>query len=154
VEPESNHRRTIVFICTGNTCRSPLAEVMCRQLIAERGISGVEVRSAGIAAYAGDLPSPLAVAVATEMGIDLSQHRSQRVTPEVLQDCEFLVTMTRAHQVMLEMALPAEYPRPELLCGDEGDLDDPIGMELDVYHECARTIRRHLERLLTEWRLA
>ncbi|WP_143392902.1 low molecular weight phosphatase family protein [Fimbriiglobus ruber] len=150
---------SILFVCTGNTCRSPLAEALCRRLAADRlgctpdelAARGVVIRSAGVAAMPGDEAAGLAVEVARELGADLTDHRSRPVNPELLADATRVVAMTRMHAIALAMHFPGLGPVPELLCGPEGDLDDPLGGDLDVYRDCAEVILRHLGRVLPEW---
>jgi protein-tyrosine-phosphatase len=149
---------SVLFVCTGNTCRSPLAEALCRRLLADRlGCDpgelegrGYVVRSAGVAALPGDAASPPAVEAAREFGVDLAAHRSRPVNPELLAGATHVIAMTRAHAAVLEMRFPGVGPVPVLLCGDD-DLDDPIGGDLGLYRTCAETIRGHLGRLVEGW---
>lgn len=158
-DAQSQPARSVLFVCTGNTCRSPLAEAVCKRLLADRlgctpeelPARGWEVRSAGIAAWPGDAATPAAVEVARELGADLDRHRSQRVSPELLDRATAVVAMTRMHADALAMQFPGAGPGPVLLCGPGDDLDDPIGGDLALYRACAAVIRGHLERHLTEW---
>lgn len=151
--------RIVLFVCTGNTCRSPLAEGLAKKLLADRlgcpqeelPARGVWVLSAGVAAYGGGPAAAEAADVAAEFGADLRSHRSRPVNPQLLAAADDVVAMTRGHLDMLAARFPGVGPAATLLCGDDPDLDDPIGAGLEVYRECARTILRHLERLLPEW---
>jgi protein-tyrosine phosphatase len=157
-EIERYTARIVLFVCTGNTCRSPLAEGLAKKLLADRlGCGrndlprhGLWMLSAGVAAYGGSPASEESIAVAAELGADLSDHRSRPVNPQLLAAADDVIAMTRGHAHALASRFPGVGPRPRLLCGDI-DLDDPIGAGLDVYRDCARTILQHLEQLLPEW---
>ena len=153
-------KTTIMFVCTGNTCRSPLAEALCKKLLAERlgctpadlPARGFQVISAGLAAMIGADASPEAVAVAHSFGADLSGHRSQPLTAELLTRADHLFAMTTSHLRTLQLFLPPEGPQPRLLAADGSDVPDPIGREPEVYRECAQLILRQLENCLQEVR--
>ncbi len=148
----------IVFVCTGNTCRSPMAETLCKiRLAAMLGCNvddlsqlGFVVSSAGVSAYAGDGPTPEAVDVLRELGADLSDHRSQLLAVASAAKADHLIAMTRSHLLAVLTRYPLVGGSMRLLCGLEGDLDDPIGGGREVYESCARTIVRHLDRLIEE----
>jgi L-threonylcarbamoyladenylate synthase len=151
---------TIVFVCTGNTCRSPLAEVLCKKLLAER--EGCEVAelpqrgflvlSAGLAAMIGAEASPEGVETARELGADLSGHRSQPLTTELLARADYLFTMTTSHLRALLPFATQEGIQPRLLASDGSDVPDPIGREPEVYRECAQQILCHLQNCLQDIR--
>jgi protein-tyrosine phosphatase len=148
----------IVFVCTGNTCRSPLAEALFKKRLADRlGCTAEElpargfcVISAGLAAMMGGPAAAEAVEVARGYGADLGAHRSQPLTAELAAQADYLVAMTRSHV----RALRDHYPRlgaaPRLLSPAGEDVADPIGSDRPVYEACGKEIWQHLEALAAE----
>ena len=149
----------IVFICTGNTCRSPLAAALCRKLLANRlGCSQAElagrgfvVQSAGLAAIFGAEATPEAVAVATAHGADLGEHKSQSLSLEMLVWADHLLTMTQGHLRLLECLELEVGPRPRLLSPQGIDVDDPLGGGPEVYQACADQLLGCLRERLPEF---
>jgi L-threonylcarbamoyladenylate synthase len=148
--------KLVLFVCTGNTCRSPLAAALCAKRLADRLECGVDdlpargfvVASAGLAALRGEPAAADAVTVAAELGADLSGHFSRPATGDILADADLIVGMTAGHLHGLEgLVHPPQVAR--LLCGD-ADLADPIGGDLNVYQACAGSIWQHLQRLVEE----
>jgi L-threonylcarbamoyladenylate synthase len=157
-EVEKLSSRIILFVCTGNTCRSPLAEVLAKRLLADRLECEVDdlprrgfwVVSAGVSASGGGPAALESIEAAAEFGCDLSRHESRPVNPQLLAAADEVIAMTRSHAHTLATRYRGIGPAPILLCGDE-DLDDPIGAGLGVYRDCARTILQHLDRFLPAW---
>lgn len=149
----------IVFVCTGNTCRSPLAEAFCKKLLAERlscapaelPDRGFLVLSAGIAAMMGGAAAAEAVESARELGADLSNHRTRPVSAELAYQADCVLAMTEGHLAALTSIYPELEPRSRLLDPDGQDVPDPIGSEQAVYRECAATIARLLEAHVPRW---
>jgi protein-tyrosine phosphatase len=148
----------ILFVCTGNTCRSPLAAALCKKLLAERlGCApeklpeqGFLVESAGLSAQRGAPAAAEAVVTAHEFGADLSTHRSQPVTPDLVIQADHVIAMTSGHLRVITDYFVELEAQPRLLCHQGHDVPDPIGGSLPVYQECARLIRDNLEKLLSE----
>jgi tRNA threonylcarbamoyl adenosine modification protein (Sua5/YciO/YrdC/YwlC family) len=146
-----------VFVCTGNTCRSPLAEALFKKKLADRLGCPVEelprrgflVISAGLAAMMGGAAADEAVEVARDYGADLSGHVSRPLTPELAAQADFLVAMTRGHLLALAGNF-AGGARPRLLSPAGEDVGDPIGCERPVYRECAGQIWDCLDHLAAE----
>lgn len=155
---ETSGRAKIVFVCTGNTCRSPMAEVLCRRLLAdtlgievnELAMHGYEVQSAGMAAAAGEPASPEAVAVAQSCGCDLDGHFSRPLTMELVDRADHLFTMTAGHLRMLQSLRLPVGPEPQLLSAHGEDVPDPIGGPLELYQACAAQIRQSLRERLPQ----
>jgi protein-tyrosine phosphatase len=151
----------ILFVCTGNTCRSPMAEAMCRKLLADRlgcradelEERGVLVMSAGLSAYLGGRPAAEAVEVMQSIGADLTQHESQPLTAQLVRHADIIWTMTRSHRQAILAQWPGAASRCELLCLDMRDVPDPIGGPIELYQRCAEQIKAELEGRLKQLEL-
>lgn len=151
----------VLLVCTGNTCRSPMAEVLLKKQLADRlqcelgelQDQGVDVLSAGIAAAAGGRPSPGAVTAMQEKGLDLSEHFSQPVTARLMQHADLILTMTRSQREAVISHYPEAASRTHVLSTDERDVSDPVGGSVDVYRECAEQIDGNLLNRLESFKL-
>ena len=136
----------VLFICTGNVCRSPMAEGLLRHRLGDR----VEVFSAGLGAGHGQPPSAHAVEVLRREGIDISAIRSQPVSAELLRRADHIFTMTQDHLDMLLLLFPEMAPKARLLRfqdaakGGRLDVKDPIGGTRETYELCKEDIKAAL----------
>ncbi len=141
--------KRILFVCTGNICRSPMAEGMMRELV--KGRTDVVVLSAGVSAPRGSSASRSAVDALSELGINLASFRSQPVTGELLEQCTHVFTMTREHRRLLDLLYPEQGSKIRLLgefIRGGGDVPDPIGQGLTTYKRCRDAIKSALAQIL------
>jgi protein arginine phosphatase len=148
----------ILFVCTGNTCRSAIAEGLARKFIIERGLSDVEIQSAGTSAWDGAPASDGALLVGMERSLDLSQHRAQTLTRDLIRDADLVLAMGPHHleriealggsgkaYLLTDFASRGASARP---------VNDPIGGELEMYRSTAdeleQEVRRVFDRITAE----
>ena len=146
--------KSVLFVCTGNICRSPIAEGLLRRLLGNR--KDIEVASAGVHAVRGQPPSLYAVQVCEEEGVDISGLRSQPLTAALVDRATHIFAMTGAHLETIEMLFPQGAEKSFLLREFEQpgttvwrDLPDPIGLGREVYEDCARIVKNALPSVLT-----
>ena len=131
----------ILFVCTGNTCRSPMAAYIMDKIAVENDLD-ILIESAGIFAEGGQPASENAVKAMAEMGIDITEHRTQPVTEELIKKSDIILTMTQGQKKLLEpLAKDKVYTLLEY-SGGEGDISDPYGGDLEEYKETAQEIYR------------
>src|SRR2546423_11839454 len=145
--------KTILFVCTGNVCRSPMAEGLFRHAV--RGRGDYRVLSAGVGAVDGQPPSAHAVYALKELNIDISRQRSRMLTSELINQADYIFGMTHGHVDAVMLLYPQAAEKTFLLreFDDtldvfEKDISDPIGGSYDIYLECRDQIEQGIASLV------
>ncbi|MFN3191239.1 MAG: Sua5/YciO/YrdC/YwlC family protein [Aureliella sp.] len=154
IDAEIRHRLfqfVMLIVCTGNTCRSPMAEVLMRKQLSERfpdafeDPSKIHVSSAGVSAFPGGPASTEAQVVMEKCGLSLRDHQSRTVTEQAVRNADLILAMTSSHRAALLSQFPEAENKVHLLGGDGQDVADPFGGTEAIYRECADQIDRFVE---------
>jgi len=156
--------KTILFVCTGNTCRSAMAEGMFKKMLKERTeyYSRFNIISAGIYALPGISPTSEANSVMLEQGIDISQHNSQELQKELTKKADLILVMTNEHREYIHKEFPLAQNKTFLLkkftlnnkseCNQKNERNyeiiDPIGRKIEFYRIVAGELKKNLEKIL------
>lgn len=145
--------KKIIFVCTGNTCRSPIAEAIARSALPSAWKNEFEFSSAGTAAWDGLPASSMAVDVLNEEGIDLSNHLSKLMTKKLGEEADLIVTMTEAQRRDILAVFPGEEGRIIALGSldrsrSDPDIEDPVGGTRDVYIKSREDIKGLVYKLI------
>ena len=145
----------VLFICTGNTCRSPMAEGYFQSLVEREGMDNMEISSAGTFAGDGEPASTHSRRSASKIGIDIANHKSTPLTPELLNSADIIVAMTASHKTHVGSLVPAALAKTRLmgeLSSESQDVSDPFGGDADIYDDCLKSMIPSLNALFNEIR--
>ena len=148
--------KRILFVCTGNSCRSVMAQGLMQRALQQAGIESIHVESAGVFAIDGMSPTRETQRVLQEIGIDCTDHRARTLTPEIAHAADLIFvmeqfqadeTMRRAPSVKEKVHLLKPYGLPRGETVNNPNIPDPIGKPLEVYEVCFADIREAVERV-------
>lgn len=142
--------QVVLFVCTGNSCRSPMAAGLLKKILGNQ--KDIRVLSAGIVAFPNTGASEYAIEVMQRVGVDISHHQAQRISREIIDEATLVLTMTKMHRVeVLEMSPQAKGKVYLLKEFDQRvgeaflDIPDPIGQPIEDYELCLEKIKNPIE---------
>ena len=152
-----HQKKKILFVCTGNSCRSVMAEGLLLQGVKQKGRSDVQVLSAGTNTFPGMGPTLETIEVMKELGVDVSSHVSQQLTPDLVRSADAVFCMEDFHREQIlaihpeaesKVHLFRTFQKPAPL--DNPNVPDPIGQPRHVYEACRTVIQDGVHRIM-EW---
>ena len=144
---------TLLFVCTGNSCRSPMAEAILKQIASEKNIDGLHIHSAGTHPPVGHPPTAFTIHVMSEHSINIKKHKARLISSKMLDESNLILVMEEAHLDYIRELMPAAASKSYLLssfgergCGEE--IPDPIGRNLDFYREVRNILESEIVRII------
>ena len=147
--------KSVIFVCTGNTCRSPMTEGLMRKFLAEKGVNNVSVLSRGLSVFEGSHASENSVLAVKKYDVDLSPHRAKPLIFEEINSADLILTMSKGHKNAILSSFP-EYEDKvftiyEFAFEEEKDISDPFGGSIDVYERCLDEIYECLKEIADKY---
>ena len=143
----------ILFVCTGNTCRSAMCEAYFNSLCKAHGCATLAAASAGTDAWEGEYASPMSVSALAQYDTEIAKHRARRLTKEMLEETDLVIAMTESHRQRVLRLNPMLSMRTRLLgeFGKDGkDIRDPFGGGAEIYSLCFEHMKEPLDRLFEQ----
>jgi len=150
----------ILFVCTGNTCRSSMAEGIFKYLLEKSNIEDISVSSAGISVFEGEASNKKAIDALIKKGIDIRDHKARQLTKNIVEESDLILTMTESHKAMILNAVAGcsdrVYTLKEFACiingenakGRNLDIADPFGLDYNSYERSAEEIKEQLNKII------
>ena len=144
----------LVFVCSGNTCRSPMAEKLAQQWLSNdpAAVAVMKVSSAGVAVFSGSSASPQSVQVMAEFGMNLAEHRARQFNDGIAREADLILTMTTGQKQVILQRYPAAEERvftlTEFVGSNSGEITDPFGQSVEVYRKSAQDLQALIDKAL------
>jgi len=149
--------KSVLFVCTGNSCRSPMAEGLLKKYLSQLGKGDIEVKSAGMGALDGFTPTDETIEVMKKEGVDLSGFKSKALTKELVKEADLILVMEVKHKEQIRRIEPEAEGKTYLLkefqmggkssYPEDPNVPDPIGKSLDYYKLSFEVIKDEIKRI-------
>ena len=148
----------ILFVCTGNTCRSVMAEGLFKKILEEEALDEeMAVSSAGTSAFFSTPAAENAILALEELDIDIRDHKSTMLTDKLVYNADLILTMTKSHKDQILSMIPEAKEEVFTIIeyasdGEKGDILDPFGMDIETYRNCRDEIKNYLLKIIDKLR--